>query len=90
MKYIANFDDEYFGKWYKAGETLKLGKDDDEEQLKGPVTDGRLTKIDDDDPVVPALGATGTTTEQPDALDHDGDGRKGGSKAGDEATARKK
>jgi len=90
MKYIANFDDEYFGTQYKAGDTLKLPKDADEDRLLGAVNDGRLTKIDDGDTVTSALGGgDATTDEPPHALDHDADGKKGGSKSGDEATARK-
>lgn len=77
MKYIANFDDEYFGKRYKAGETVTLPKDASEDELAGPVKDGRLTKLDDGDPEVPALGGGDTVA---DPLDHDANGKKGGMK----------
>lgn len=73
-RYIANFDDEYFGDQYKAGDEVKVPDEEGaEDQLRGALTDGRLTKIDDGDPMVPALGSS-DAAEAPGAGDFDADG----------------
>jgi len=57
-RYIANFEDEYFGTQYKAGDEVTVPDEEGaEDQIKGALTDGRLTKVEEGDPMVSALGS---------------------------------
>jgi hypothetical protein len=84
MKYLSNLNGlEFDGKFYDQGDELKGVNEDNEAAAEILADRGDVTRVEDGDPKVTSNATT-------DALDHDGDGRKGGSKSGDEATARKK
>jgi hypothetical protein len=87
MKYLSNLADlEFDGKRYGHGDEVKVSEDN-----RGAadvlVKRGDLTLVADGDQ---KSTSNGEPTEAPsDPLDHDEDGRKGGSKSGEQATARK-
>ncbi|HYI39998.1 MAG TPA: hypothetical protein VE053_06740 [Allosphingosinicella sp.] len=87
MKYLSNLNGQEFGgKVYDQGDELKVN--DDNRAAADILADrGDSTKVEDGDPKVTS---NGDSAKAPDPLDHDADGRKGGSEAGDKATARKK
>jgi hypothetical protein len=87
MKYLSNLTDlEFAGKAYDQGAEIKA-TEENQGALDILVKRGDVTEIGDDDPKVTS---NGPSAEAPHPLDHDRDGRKGGSEAGDKATARKK
>ena len=63
MKYLSNFEQEVGGKQYSPGDTIAADKDN-EATLDYLAKDGRVTKIEDGDPKVTALGGD-SAQEQP-------------------------
>jgi hypothetical protein len=87
MKYLSNLNGlEFDGKFYDQGDELKV-TEDTEAAAEILADRGDATRVEVGDPKVTSNAPSGDAPADP--LDHDGDGKKGGSKAGADATARK-